>query len=1468
MPNTQSASTGMSDASGNLLFYTNGFTIYDQQHQAMAGGPIGVFAIPDGALAVKQPSSSLYYILVNNNAGTAGFGYSIVDMSLASGNGSLTAVNNTIAPFNVTGFSSVIGIKHCNGTDAWAVLVECTQGNVYSYLVSSSGLNTTPTVSALTHTLNTGSLAMAASPSGNRIAISTYTQSNQPFIQIYNFNNTTGSLSLLKNLNLNGGNTLCFSPDGTKLYTSIFTSSTSTIYQTDLCAGNDSAVVASCSVVGTSSLHITAMKIAPNGKIYCATAGYGVNTVGQNSIAVIHSPNTLGAGCQFVDQGQSLGNGLSRNDLPNFVQRSYKPPTTLFNFTVGTGNSCQEVAFSALNSCTCSNSGYTPTHMAWDFGDPLSGSLNSSTLTSPIHYYSSPGTFAPKLILYYACGIIDTIVQQVTVSSCLSISSTSITCATLGTATITNLGSGVNSYTWYPSGATGSVASGLSPGTHTIQVHNSFTNISYTTTIYFAALVPLSGNIVIDNSVTCHGSSTGTGNVTNISGGSLNQYFSWTNGSVTYTSLNTPSIGVLSAGIWTTQVTDALTACQFSLVSLITQPPSMNLVLSSNSPTACVAHSIALYGINSGGTPFLIGAPYSYTWTGGPSSTSYTVSETLSGIYVYTLSSRDSLNCLVSNTVAVDFVQNPTISVASVSICPNSTGTLFATGATSYTWNGTTNGVSITDSPTITSTYTVVGIAQSCTATAVGSIFVKTSPFISLAASSPLCEGEELLLAGYGGTAYTWSGPNNFLSQVAYPQLSQVGLQNAGVYHLTITAADGCTASANGTVQINSAPAIVLPTLSVVCSSQTINLQVNSSPGASYFWTGPQSFSSNIQNPTLSNLPVGLSSYTVKATSLQNCTNLAVSSVSVVAPPPLNIQLSSNSLCAQAFNGSPNSITLTSSGANTYTLNTPLYIITTSPGGSTTPISTQPPYNSGVSTASLYGSNGVCTASLAVNITILPNPTVGVSSNTPVICAGESFTYTSFGAASYSWNPGAPGITTYSFGQVAVASPSINSVFSVIGGSLGCYSAIKTVSIDVHPIPDVSIYPYNPKVCKGKSVMLIASGTASSYYWSPSTALSSVSSPTIFASPQTSQNYSVIGTALGCTNTASTTVSVLPLPQVTLLTTKNKACLYDSIVLFGKGGLSYEWTGPNLSPRIENPLKFKSYSVYNSGTYTLVGTDGNGCKAAAQAQVTVLPLPEGTLQGDQLKGCAPFSSELYFRKITNGSDHILAQWLLNEQVVADQNKFSHSFDQPGTYVFKGLFRDTVSLCTNTQTFFIEAYPKPTADFVIEPEKPIEGIETVFFLNSSQGTGLQKYWWHFKDDPGVLNYQKNTSYFFSEAGRYPVALVVSDVNGCSDSVVKVVQVEVDFHFYVPNAFTPNDDEKNETFLPVMRGVRLYEMQIFNRWGQQIFRSENPLIGWDGRFQGEPCQQDSYIWKIKLSTLLGEEKQYSGNVVLIR
>jgi PKD repeat protein len=416
--NTGEGCASIADASGNLLFYTNGITVYDQTHTVMANGSslAGGISSAQAALIVKKPGSpSLYYIFTTNDAQTTlngspiGLAYSIVDMSLAAGMGSVTVKNATLyAPT----CEKLAGTRHCNGTDTWIVSHEYNSNVFRSYLLTSAGISPAPVLSATGLIVSQPSsleCQLKISPNGRKLAMAMGLQG----FGLYDFDRSTGMVSneiLLTPANSNLPSNVygCeFSPNS-----QLFYGQSIAIHQWNLASGTASAIIASQYSVASGYNFHRSMQLAPDGKIYIAA-------VNQQSLSVIHNPDIPGAGCGYQYAGLSLGSKISNAGLPNLINGDLVSTTEPFTYTI----TCQNVAFSTP---ICGGI----TSVLWDFGDPSSGASNSSTLTSPSHSYSALGIYTVKCI-YYRASTSDTVSIPITIFSLppsLSVSGTFTMC--------------------------------------------------------------------------------------------------------------------------------------------------------------------------------------------------------------------------------------------------------------------------------------------------------------------------------------------------------------------------------------------------------------------------------------------------------------------------------------------------------------------------------------------------------------------------------------------------------------------------------------------------------------------------------------------------------------------------------------------------------------------------------------------------------------------------------------------------------------------------------------------------------------------------------------------------------------------------------------------------------------------------------------------------------------------------------
>lgn len=445
--NTGEGSASMADAAGNLLFYTDGVTIWNQLHQVMANGTglLGNASSSQSALIAKQPgNTNLYYIFT-----TPSLHYSIVDMNLAAGMGSVTIKN---VPLDTLQSEKLTGTAHCSGEEVWIVAHSKSLPVFHSFLLTPLGMNTQPVIS------NAGSLqnyfqgCMKLSPNGKKIGLAATNFLVNSGFEVFDFDNGSGVVSnaLLLKLKPFGALYGCeFSPDGTKFYgTGPYTTTTSLLYQWDLCAGSNTAIVVSEYTVETTP-RAWALQLAVNGKIYAAAptaTGFPVS-----SLHAIHSPNSAGVACSFSNEAIFAVNGSVSLGLPNFIS-SYLlppiPPSPPFIFSASPLG-CNSVSFSPglipQNNCSASNPAFSGA--TWYFGDPASGAANISSAVQPVHVYASPGSYSVMAVLSYGCRK-DTIRQTIVVSGIsptVSVSGNVLVCAGQST---TLSASGADTYSW------------------------------------------------------------------------------------------------------------------------------------------------------------------------------------------------------------------------------------------------------------------------------------------------------------------------------------------------------------------------------------------------------------------------------------------------------------------------------------------------------------------------------------------------------------------------------------------------------------------------------------------------------------------------------------------------------------------------------------------------------------------------------------------------------------------------------------------------------------------------------------------------------------------------------------------------------------------------------------------------------------------------------------------------------------
>lgn len=295
-----------------------------------------------------------------------------------------------------------------------------------------------------------------------------------------------------------------------------------------------------------------------------------------------------------------------------------------------------------------------------------------------------------------------------------------------------------------------------------------------------------------------------------------------------------------------------------------------------------------------------------------------------------------------------------------------------------------------------------------------------------------------------------------------------------------------------------------------------------------------------------------------------------------------------------------------------------------------------------------------------------------------------------------------------------------------------------------------------------------------------------------------------------------------------------------------------------------NPVSTQNYTV------TVV----DACESTPlvlQTEVEVLPLPEPLFTTPDSSICEPASFNL-----VNATDPAMTasvSWF-----ISDGEFFIDAFDvtteplMAGTYDVQMIVISPQG-CIDSATFInvLEVYDQPEADFHWSPN-PVTMFNTNVSFQSTSYLGYE-YQWYFQDAEPMNSVQENpqTSFPDGETGEYEVELIVTSEQGCVDTIIKVVTVIPEVTIFVPNTFTPDNDQFNQSWEYYIEGIDIYDfnIKVFNRWGEIVYESNDPSVKWDGTYQGQPVQDGTYTWYIEARELNSDERrQWFGHVNLMR
>ncbi len=1038
------------------------------------------------------------------------------------------------------------------------------------------------------------------------------------------------------------------------------------------------------------------------------------------------------------------------------------------------------------------------------------------------------------------------------------ISSTNVSCfgGNDGTATaVVNSGAGPFTFNWSPYGGNNPIATGLTAGLYTLVVIDANGCQSLATTspaISQPAQVQLA---LTTSNVSCYEGNNGRASVI-ATGGTPSYSYLWLPTGHTF-----DTISQLTAGNYFLQVTDAHNCITLDTI-LISEPNPIVPVVAFTNNVSCFGGNNGSITLNvTGGTPF-----YNYNWlpTGGNGATGVGLSAG-----VYTVGITDFNGCPSSINVVVS---QPTLALTATGITAGTscfgggdgTASVNPSGGTpnyTYQWSPSGGFAQSASGLNPGNYFVLVSDAQGCQTNVALTVVQPnaiTATLFALNSSCGLPNGSVLSQVS-GGSApylYSWSPISS-----SNPTLTNIG---QGTYTLQVTDSHNCVTS--NTATITNIPG---PTVNISSSNDASCFGGNNGFAVAQLTSGTSPFTINwLPYGGTSLLASGLTAgtYTVNVTDALGCSANANTVIGQPTGVSIGVSGISNVSC---FGGSNGTITVAANGG------TPNYSYTWSPNSSSSPSVTG--LSAGTYTVSVLDQNS-CSTSISLNVTQPSALSSSITSFVNPICyngTGSASVIGQGGTVPYTYSWAATPIQT---GSTATNIYAGATVVTVTDGN-GC-TTTNSANL-TQPSQIITVGGLNDTICLGTvgtvSALAVGGGGNYIYTWLPS-GVTNLGSLTV--SPNVTTTYTVTATDQnGCVGVSATTQAIVYSlsPADLTLTGTAQICPGSSTQITAQttgstGPLTYVWnnnlgTGPG------------PYTVTPTQPTTYIVTVSNSCSTSVtdSVHITFNPPPIILLSTDTSSVCVPSYIQFYDNSVSGNLNDPIITWLwsFGDGSFSSQQNPIHLYTNPGTYNVT-LTVTTSGVCTNNNgstPYIIHAHPRPFASFTLNATSLNLPYDKLICSNHS--INAVTYFWTFGE--GGNSTAENPTYTYNDVGVFPVQLIVSSAFGCKDTANAEVTTNTDVVF--PNAFSPGTDGStggyydatamdNNIFFPYTKGVSEFKLQIFNRWGELIFETEDFKQGWDGYYHGKLCQSDVYIWKADIKFDNNKRFTQSGDVTLLR
>jgi len=957
------------------------------------------------------------------------------------------------------------------------------------------------------------------------------------------------------------------------------------------------------------------------------------------------------------------------------------------------------------------------------------GGLSCTNCPNPT---ANPGSTTTYTVTGTKSGCTSTATVTITVNATPTVSVIPVSPTICPGNSVPLTASGATSYTWSPgtglscTNCANPNANPASTTTYTVTGTSSGCTSTATVTVTVAAtlnvtVTPGSPSICSGNSVVLNGGGAAT--------------YTW-KPATGLSCTNCPSPTASPASTTTYTVVGVSGGCTDSNTVKITVNPTPTVSIVAPQDSVCAGGSVSITA--NGAT--------SYTWapatglsctncpnpTASPASTTtYTVTGTTGGC-----TSKDSITIKVNPL--------PVLSIAitgiSAAICPGDSMGLMASGASTYTWLPA-GGLSCTNcpnpnaSPAVTTTYTVTGTSTSgCINTDSIKVTVYPTPTVVVTPSAPsICSGSSSTLTATGANTYSWSPATGLSATTGSSVVASPAVTTT--YTVNATSINGCPGSQTVTITVTPTPTMnVTPSTSAMCSGDS---SIVTATGATTYTWAPGTGLSATTGSVVTAKPGATTTYTVVGSNGGGCNDTVQFTISINPTPTVNVNATTPSIC------SGNSTNITASGAGSYTWSPATGLsATTGATVSASPAST--------TTYTVVGSNGGgCNDTATVTINVTPTPTLTVTPPSPGICGGDSVTMTASGATNYTWAPGT-GLNTTT-GAVVDASPGSTTTYTITGTNGACSSTL-TQTITVGALA-VGVSATSSTICTGTSTTITATG-AVTYAWKPATGLSSTTGSSVSANPASTTTYTVVGTSGACSDSNTITITVNPVPAISITPNKGTVCAGDSIALSATGATSYTWSpGGGLScTNCPNPTASPGATT----TFTVTGTTA-GCSSTDTVTISV---------GSISLSVIPVSSSICNGNSTtiNASGATNYTWKPGTGLSSTTGS-SVSANPTGTTTYT-IVGTVGASCIDSTTVTITVNPIPTISVSANDSSICQGNSSIL-----TASGASNYTW----SPGTgLSATTGSPVTASPTGTITYTVVGTSA-GCSDSATFMLTV---------------------------------------------------------------------------------------------